>query len=106
MRQIATYWPPGQPDGFGGVEYGPAELLDPGDGNGVRWEDKAELFRDADGQEVTSSAVVYLAHDVEIKGRLAVGDRTQDDPVVGREIRQRGVVTNLAATIELQQVWL
>jgi hypothetical protein len=51
----------------------------------VRWEDKSVLFRDSQGREATSSAVVYVAQDVEIAGRIGLGSAALDD---AREIRQ------------------
>lgn len=58
MTQEATYWPPGPNDGFGGQMMGTPVLIT------CRWQDQAILFRDADGREVTSSAVVYVDRDL------------------------------------------
>lgn len=85
MKQDATYWPPGTPDGTGGVSFGTPTLVQ------CRWEDKAVLFRDANGQERTSEAVVYVNQEVATRGYLAQGDETaSSDPLTvagAREIR-------------------
>jgi hypothetical protein len=72
MTQEATYWPPGIPDGFGGLNFTssvPVLLA-------CRWQDDAVLFRDAQGREVTSSALVYPDRELAVRGFLALGDHT------------------------------
>jgi len=100
LKQDATYWPPGTNDGFGGVSFGAAAPIK------CRWEDKAELFRNAQGQEVTSSAVVYVDRVLAIKGKLALGTFAGTPPVTAREIRQVGGSPNLKAARDLNKVWL
>lgn len=103
MRQTATYWPPAGNDGFGGVTFGaPVEIK-------CRWQNKAELARDPDGEEFTSSAVVYPAQPLERQGWLYLGSSVVADPrtVTGaREIRQVGDSPNLRNTKTLNKVWL
>lgn len=110
MRQVATYLPPGAPDGFGGVTLGAPDIIK------CRWQDKAELFRSSEGQELTSSAVVYVDRMLEPRGYLALGDFSGDvdsdgflslDDVPGaREIRQIGTSPSLRVEDELIKVWL
>lgn len=103
MNQSATYWAPGGPDGFGGIVYSDSEVIS------CRWQDKAELFRDTQAREVTSSAVVYPEHVLEIGGLLVLGDfyeNTDPKAVGAREIRQIGKSPNLRANQDLHKVWL
>ena len=101
MPHLATYWPPGAPDGFGGVGYGSPVTLH------VRWEDRADLFRDAQAREVISNAVVYLPENVELRGFLAKGASAAAVPVPEAfEIRARHVTTSLDGRWTLHKVWL
>lgn len=80
FTQQATYWPPGSPDGFGGISYGtPVEIM-------CRWQSDNALYRDAEGQEFTASSVVYLSEGIEVKGQLAKGHHSTM-PDGAREIR-------------------
>lgn len=99
MTQEATYWPPGSNDGFGGVEQGDPEPIK------CRWQSSNALFRDADGQEFTASSVVYLAHDVEIKGMLALGNH-ESVPDEAREIRTVHRTLTMDGRITLTKVAL
>jgi hypothetical protein len=103
MRESVTYWPPGDNDGMGGVAYAaPRTVL-------CRWQDTMELFRDAQGNEVTSSAVVYPAERLELKGYVLNGVSNVADPhgVAGaREIRAVASSPNLSQTRELHKIWL
>lgn len=75
MTQIATYWP------FTGVnEYSESQFGAPV-GVQCRWEDKAVLFRNAQGQEATSQSIVYINRDVAIKGYLKLGIDASLSPV-------------------------
>lgn len=95
LRQTVTYWSPGGNDGFGGVSYGtPVNIKG-------RWQDVAELFIDASGNEVVSKAKVWIDTDVVNKGYLYLGESTAADPETvsdAREIRQFGKIPNLRAT--------
>ena len=66
MPQAALYWPPGTPDGYGGMSDGDPEAVK------VRWEDKAVLFIDPMGEEKRSSSVVYVSAEVEDQGHLTL----------------------------------
>jgi len=100
MTQAATYWPPGSPDGFGGVGYGAAVAIR------CRWQDKAELFRGADGQELTSSAVIYPDRPLARKGKIALGTVAGAPSAGAREIRQISDSPDLRGTKTLHKVWL
>lgn len=103
LRQDITYWPPGSPDGFGGVSYGtPAARLG-------RWEDKSDLFIDTDGQEVRSIAIVYLKEDVSLQGYLFLGTSTASNPtLINRafEIRAFSKIPNLQGKLFERMVTL
>lgn len=101
LTETITYWAPASNDGFGGVGYAaPVPRL-------ARWEDKAELFRDAQGREVTSSAVVFVDADVENAGHLYRGVSASASPITGsKEIRAVGKIDNLTGFKRVLQVWL
>ena len=103
MRRQATYWPPSDDaDGFGRPAF-----LDPVAVK-VRWQDKADIFRDREGRELTSSAVVYIDGPVEAGGFLALGQHPEPDPrqTDAREIGASGTSDNLRGTITLHKAWL
>jgi uncharacterized protein (DUF1684 family) len=101
MRQDATYWPPASNDGFGGRGYGVRF------GVKCRWEDRSVLFRDSQGTEVTSSAVVYVDRPLAIGGKLVLGFNTSSKPPADAlEIRQVGTSPDLRNEEVLNKVWL
>jgi hypothetical protein len=72
-----------------------------------RWEDKAVLFRDSNGQEVVSSAVIYPAYKLELKGYIKRGISAELIPIGlsgAFEIRFSGDSPNLRATETLNKV--
>ena len=98
LNQQATYFPPAGQNGFGDPLFGaPVSVM-------VRWQDKADLFRDAQGREVVSSAVVYVSQDVEVPGRIGLG--TMTDPADASEIRQRGKSPSRSGSMDLVKLWL
>ena len=104
MPQSLTYWPPGSPDGYGQVAFGSPVLV------ACRWQEDQKLFRDANGQEVMSEAVVYSETELALHGYVALGDQTsQADPRVlaeAREVRQVGASRSLDASEVLRKAWL
>lgn len=103
MGQDATYWGPPTRDAFDVLTFPAPTPIS------VRWEDKAVLFRDAEGQQVMSEAVVYTAQQVETDGFLYLGTSAAVDPqqVDGAaEIRQTGRTLNLRATKRLNKAML
>ncbi|KKN90091.1 hypothetical protein LCGC14_0232040 [marine sediment metagenome] len=86
LKQQGTYWaPPTAIDAFEGSTYVEPIAIK------TRWEDKAILFRDEAGVEVTSSSVVYVDRDVVTRGYLYNGTSTAADPTTvdgAREIRR------------------
>ena len=78
--QTAVYWGNPVNDGFGGYTFDdPVEI-------NVRWDEKSEMIRDLDGNEIVSKAQVMVRADVDIRGMLFLGtledlDSTQEvDP--------------------------
>jgi len=109
LRQTAVYWGNPQSDGAGGRTFDdPVEIS-------IRWEERQELFIDANGQESTSKAVVYLGEDVNIGGYLYLGDfndlssAEEGDPLtVGGacEIRSFQKLPSIKADRFLRKAWL
>ncbi len=74
LNQIATYWAPGAPDGFGAFTYAsPVEL-------NCRWEDRVEVMTDEDGTQFVSKSRIFLEDDVVKEGYLLLGESTAIDP--------------------------
>lgn len=105
LNQVATYWPPGLPDAYGRVtfEAAPVEIT-------IRWQNAAELFRDAQGNEVVSRAVIYTLDLLAVGGWIQLGNAavgTVSDPRLADradEIRQIGTSPSLRATQQLYKV--
>lgn len=93
MTQTASYAAPDGQNGFGDPQFLAAVDV------ACRWQDKADLFRDSQGREVVSSAVVYVASEVEVGGTLDIGDGP-------REIRNIGKSPSLDGAETLVKVWL
>lgn len=108
MHQDVTHWPVTGSDGFGGFTFG-APILMKG-----RWEEKQELFLDANSEEAISKGIVYLITDVDVGDWLALGDYvTIPTPIINPStldnayrIRQRNKSTNLRNTEALRKVYL
>lgn len=101
MREEITYWPPAGNDGFGGRLYGPPESRK------CRWQDDAVLFRDSQGREVVSQAVVYVNSPVVNEGMLYRGVTAAPAPLIGSlEIRQVSNSPSLQQTLSLNKVYL
>lgn len=98
MSQDATYFPPAGQNGFGDLSFGAAVPVK------CRWQDKADLFRDQQGREVMSSAVVYVAQGVTVGGRLGLGVVVSADDAL--EIRNVGGSPDLRNGNTLVKAWL
>ena len=72
-KQDAVYWANPVPDGTGGHTYDTPEDIK------VRWEDRQELFIDADGRERMSNAVVFYTLDFNLGGYLYLGTSADFD---------------------------
>lgn len=107
-KQTAVWWGNPVPTGGGGRTFdAPIEIT-------VRWQEKQELFVDAVGRTLTSSAVVYPARDLPAGGYLYLGilDDLPSNPVdpetitEAREIRGSGWSTSVANSLTVWKVWL
>lgn len=105
MNEAATYWAPGVPDGFGGIDFsGVVPVL-----IACRWQDATELARDAQGQEFISAAIVYPDRELAVRGFLARGDVAAiGDPrqAGAREIRNVMASPSLSGDEQLFKVLL
>lgn len=107
LHQTATYFAPGVPNGFGKLSFDavtPVIIA-------VRWEGRQVLFRDAQGRESMSKAIIYTETQVELGGFLAlgnVGTATGLDPraTSANEIRQIGQSPSLRAAQTLFKAML
>lgn len=78
--QVCVYWGTPNPDGYGGYIWAePVELA-------CRWEDKEQLIRLDDGNQISSRAIVYVLQDVDLEGIMYLGTLAlltaleEDDP--------------------------
>ena len=75
LMQTATVWEPTGNDGYGGKSFSAPVTIK------VRWEDKAVVFRDNFGNELTSMAVVYTDTDITAKSYMKLGSTDATDPL-------------------------
>ena len=102
LNQKATLWKPEGTDAFGEPDWSdPIHLM-------VRWEDKKEVVKDDEGNEVTSNAIIYTKQEGDYQQRWAKGHIEETDPT---EVSSREVIT-YADMIDLEgenqgyKVWL
>ena len=104
MKEDVTHWPVTGSDGFGGFIFGTPVLLR------GRWEEKADLFKTNENEEMVSSAIVYLSEGVEVGDYLGYGDSiaTADPTSLSstHRIMQRFRTTDLRALTSLWKVFL
>jgi hypothetical protein len=74
LRQTVTYWGNPTPDGWGGYTFdSPVQIIG-------RWEGRMEMFVTADGKEVRSQAVVFVAQDLDVDGYVYLGTSAEANP--------------------------
>lgn len=103
MKQDLTYWAPLTKDEYNQLTYAAPVVIK------CRWEDKNVLFRNTQGQEMTSAAVVYPAQSLAVKGYIKKGIHSDAIPVGlsgAFEIRQSGDSPNLRNTQTLNKVFV
>lgn len=110
LNQEVTRWPNTGSDGFGGFTFG-SPLVHAG-----RWEDKAEMFRDPQGREITSSAICYVdgVIDIDVGDFLAEGNHlgvanplaANASETVARRVEQSHRTTNLRNMQSLRKVFM
>lgn len=107
MNQTAVYWTLVSVDGFGKQTFAaPVELS-------VRWEQKQELFIDAEGNEKISQAVVATAVDVTLEGYLFLGELvdldSSQDPLTqsgAYQIKGFSKIPSVKGTSFRRRAWL
>lgn len=103
MHQTATYWALTGVDGYGQSEFAAPVSIE------CRWQDKAVLFRNPKGQEMTSSSIVYSSTDVGVKGYLKLGVDATASPIAvsdAYEIQQKQLSPSLNNDLSLLKVFL
>lgn len=100
LNQVATYWPPAANDGAGGVGYGAAVAIK------CRWQNVQKLFRDAQGNEKVSEAIVYVDRELENGGVMKLGTHAGAAPSDAIEVRAKGSSPELNGPRVLHKVWL
>ena len=109
LKQTAVYWGAPVSTGAGGRTFADAVELD------VRWEERHDMFIDAQGQEKQSSAVVFISQDVVVGGYLFLGDLDdlssgeEADPMIvsgAYEIRQFDKIPDAKGSSFMRKAWL
>lgn len=94
-----TYWPPDANTASGGSTFGAPVAIK------GRWQDRQVLFRDAQGRERVSEAVVYVDRELVTGGYLYRGVSSASSPVSdAKEIRQKGASPSLDGDETLYKV--
>lgn len=108
LNQTAVYWANPTADGFGGRTFDNPVAIS------VRWERRQQLIIDQAGQEVTSTAIVYVGQDIELGGYLFLGtiadlSSTTENPQEvddAREIRRYDKTPDVSGTRFTRTAWL
>jgi len=75
LRESITYWAPSGVDNFGDPSFAAPVTIK------SKWEDRTELFIDAEGRETRSKSVVYVDTDLITGGYLFRGNSSVTDPL-------------------------
>lgn len=103
MHQTISYWAFAGIDRFGKASFAAPVTLR------ARWQDVAVLFKDAQGQQRTSSAVIYPEYNLTLKGYVKRGTDESFNPVGldgAFEILQEADSPNLRGTMTLHKVFV
>ena len=76
LRESITYWAPSGTNNFGDPSF-----ASPDNTIKAKWEDRAELFIDAEGRETRSRSVVYVDTDLLTGGYLFRGNSSVANPL-------------------------
>jgi hypothetical protein len=104
----ALYWPPTVNDGFGQTTFAGVQAIE----ISCRWQDAVKTYRDEQGKEYVSTAVVYTSVALKNGGRLAftsvavAGNNASPDQVSASEIRHVGASPSLHAETTLHKAVL
>lgn len=108
LVQTCVYWGTPAANGYGGYIYADGVEIN------ARWEDRQEIFINAQGREDLSRAVVYVDTDVEVGGYLYLGelddfDSSDPEPTENASaymIKAFSKIPNLKGTDYQRKVWL
>lgn len=108
LQQTAVLWTNPVLDGFGG------RTFDDGIEIACRWENRQELFVDAQGRQVLSRAVVFVDRDIAVHDFLFLGELSdlasgEDQPFTNTnafEVRAYKSIPSLKADRHVRTVWL
>jgi hypothetical protein len=99
MKQTATYWAPGAAGPTGQATFAAPITLS------CRWEDKQVLFKDSNGKDSVSQAIVYVDRQLAVEGFIYLGVSVGTDPRgIGHEIKAVGKTVNVRAKKRLNKV--
>ena len=108
LSQAAVHWGTPTNDGYGGRAFASTtDIL-------VRWEDKHELFKDSQGREVVSRAVVFVDRDIPVGDFLMLGTvagltpgaAQPSDNAEAFEVRSFTKIPDLMGTRFTRKAWL
>jgi len=103
LPHTVTYWAPSTRDQYNVLSFADPVQLD------CRWQSAAKLFRDVDGVQQVSDAVIYLDQVVVREGWLYLGTSAVADPKTvdgAHEIRQINSSDDLAGTQTLYKAFV
>jgi hypothetical protein len=103
LKATLTYWSPSSEDNFGAVSFGAPITLR------GRWEERSERVRKPNGDELESTAVVFVDRDLLTGGFLIEGDFTfQPDPhaVGAKEIQALATVPDIRSVQRERRAYL
>lgn len=101
--QAATYWPKTGVDEFNKTILGESDEIC------VRWQEKIDRFKNEDGKELISKAIVYTDKEVFTDDYLFLGESNEVDPTVDDRayiIKMVEKSINLTNTKSFYKVWL
>ena len=75
LREPVTYWAPSGVDNFGDSSFATPTTVK------AKWEDRTEIFIDAEGREQRSKSVIYVDTDLLNGGYLFRGPSSTADPL-------------------------
>ncbi len=104
LNQKATYWI-GTSDGYGGYNWSKPYTID------VRWQQKREITRDSNGEEVVSNDQIWMYEKLPFKSkkiRMIQGIVNVDNPyhVNSFEVIDRSTRVDIDGNIDGYKVWL
>jgi len=103
LHDDVTYWQITGTNRYGKTTFGAPVVLK------GRWEERSEMIRAKNGQEIVSKSRVYLLEDVELDGYLYLGVSNDADPSAidgAYEIQMKGRIPDLRNLTTLYTAFL